>query len=358
MDKKRNRKIALVGGGTAGHITPNLALVPELKNRGYEIIYVGSKGGMEERIMEKAGIPFYGVTSDKLRRYFDLKNFAMPFNVIKGIREAKKILEKQKVDIIFSKGGFVAVPIIIAASSMHIPIISHEADITPGLANRIAAPRSKVICCNFEETAKHFGKKGVHTGSPIRQEILYGDKERALEFLGFKNKKPIIFVTGGSLGSQYINELIRNNIDSLLENYNVIHQCGSGKGLKTPPIQEGYKEFEIISEKLPDIFAASDFVISRAGANIIFELLALKKPNLLIPLSKKASRGDQILNAKSFEKKNYSIVLTEEEQDMKPWLFFERIDELVNKKDKMIEAMNNAKENDAINKICDIIDKN
>lgn len=364
----KHKKIALVGGGTAGHITPNVALIPELKNRGYEIIYIGSKGGMEERIMSKIGIPFFGVTSDKLRRYFDIKNFAMPFNVLKGIKEAREILKKQKVDIIFSKGGFVAVPIVIAGSRLHIPIISHEADITPGLANKIAAPVSKVICCNFEEAAKSFGKKGVHTGSPIRQELLNGDKKKALNFLNFKSEKPIIFVTGGSLGSTYINELIRKNLNKLLYKYNIVHQCGVGKGSQNLPVQtdeslrdilkDGYREFEIISDELPDIFAASDFVISRAGANIIFELLALKKPSLLIPLSKKASRGDQILNANSFEKKNYAVVLTEEDEDNRPWLFLEKIEELENKKSTMIDAMNRAYENDAINKICDIIDKN
>ena len=363
---KLSKKIALVGGGTAGHITPNLALVPELRKRGYEVIYIGSKGGMEERIMAKAKIPFYGVTSDKLRRYFDLKNLAMPLNVIKGIREARKILKEQEVDIIFSKGGFVAVPIVIAASGLHIPVVSHEADITPGLANRIAAPRSKVICCNFEEAAKQFGNKGVHTGSPIRQEILHGDKKKGKEFLGFNDNKPIIFVTGGSSGSLYINELIRKHLDKLLDKYNIVHQCGIGKGSQSSPIQvegvdgevHGYKELEIISDELPDVFAASDFVISRAGANIIFELLALKKPSLLIPLSKRASRGDQILNANSFEKKNYAIVLTEEEQDKKPWTFLEKIEELEKKKKTMIEAMKKADESDAINKICDIIDKN
>ena len=364
-----NKKIALTGGGTAGHITPNLALIPELKNRGYDIIYIGSKNGMESTILPKAGIPFYGVTTDKLRRYFDVKNFLMPFNVIKGINEAEKVLKKQNVDIVFSKGGFVAVPIVIAANKLKIPIVSHEADISPGLANRLAAPRSKVICCNFEETAKIFGKKGIHTGSPIRDVVLKGDREKGIRLLNFKADKPILFITGGSLGSQYINNLIRKNIYELINRYNVVHQCGVGKmssqcltdkeslAFQSEMIKNSYKEFEIISDDLPDIFAASDFVISRAGANIIFELLALKKPSLLIPLSKKASRGDQILNAKSFEAKKYAITLLEEDQDEKPWLFIEKLDELEKKKDSMIDAMNRAKENNAIKKICDVIDK-
>lgn len=354
MDKKR--KIALVGGGTAGHITPNIALMEELKKRNYEIIYIGSKGGMEEGIMEKLNIPFFGITTDKLRRYFDIKNLMIPFNVLKGFSEAGKILKEQKVDIIFSKGGYVAVPVVIAASRMNIPIISHEADITPGLANRIASPYSKVICCNFEETAKSFGKKGVHTGSPIRQSILNGNKDKALEFLQFKDNKPIMFITGGSLGSKYINDLIRRSLDSLLVSFNIVHQCGKGH-LDESIKRDGYRQYEIISDNLADVFAASNLIISRAGANIIFELLALKKPNLLIPLSKKASRGDQILNANSFEKKGYSVVLTEEEEDMYPWKFFDKLEELKSKKEKMKKKMEEAKESDAINRICDIIDK-
>ena len=354
MDRKK--KIALVGGGTAGHITPNIALMGELEKRNYDIIYIGSSDGMEKGIMERLSIPFFGITTDKLRRYFDLKNLMMPFNVIKGINEAKSILKKENVDIIFSKGGYVAVPVVIAAGQLKIPVISHEADITPGLANKIAEPFSKVICCNFEEAANSFGKKGVHTGSPIRKDLFSGDKKKAQEFLGFKNNKPIIFVTGGSLGSLYINKVVRQNLDKLLDKYNIVHQCGKGKIDETIS-REGYKQYEIISDNLNDIFAATDIVISRAGANIIFELLALKKPSLLIPLSKKASRGDQILNAKSFEKKNYAIVLLEEDEDKKPWLFMEKINELENKKKNMIHAMSEAKESDAINLICDIIDK-
>ena len=354
MDKKR--KIALVGGGTAGHITPNIALMEELKNRNYEIIYIGSKSGMEKGIMEKLNIPFFGITTDKLRRYFDLKNFMMPFNVFKGLREAREILNEQKVDIIFSKGGYVAVPVVIAASHLNIPIISHEADITPGLANKIASPRSKVICCNFEETAKSFGEKGVHTGSPIRKSILNGDKTKAEDLLKFKEKKPILFITGGSLGSKYINDLIRRNLDKLLVSFNIVHQCGRGN-LDESIKKEAYRQYEIIDENLADIFAISDLVISRAGANIIFELLALKKPNLLIPLSKKASRGDQILNANSFEKKGYSVVLLEEDEDKYPEKFFEKLEELNSKKEKLEKRMSEAKESDAINIICDIIDK-
>ena len=349
------KRIALTGGGTAGHITPNLALIPELKKRGFDIIYIGSNNGMEKEIIEKKGIPFFGITADKLRRYVDIKNFLMPANVIKGIREAIKVLKENKVDVIFSKGGFVSVPVVIAAARLRIPVISHEADFTMGLANKIATPFSKKVCCNFEETSKMIGKKGVFTGCPIRKELLSGDRKKGLNFLGFKNDKPILFVTGGSLGSKYINDLIRNNLSEILKDMNIVHSCGKGKLDKNINV-EGYKQYELLTTELPDIFAASDFIISRAGANVIFEILALKKPNLLIPLSTKASRGDQILNANSFMKKKYSLVLLEEEQDKNPELFFKMLNELVAKKSEMIEAMKDATENDAVNNICNIIE--
>lgn len=349
------KKIALTGGGTAGHITPNLALVPELKKRGFEIIYIGSKNGMEKDIVRRHGIPFFAISADKLRRYFDPKNFIMPFNVIKGVIDAKKILKKEKVDIVFSKGGFVSVPVVLAAHELHIPIISHEADFTPGLANKIAAPFSKKICCNFPETAKMLGKKGVHTGCPIRNELLSGSKEKGLDFLSFTEDKPIIFVTGGSLGSNYINKLIRDNLEKLTPYVNIVHSCGKAKVINKLS-NKNYKQFEIITDELPDVLAASDLIISRAGANIIFELLALKKLNLLIPLSKRASRGDQILNARSFEKNNYSVVLFEEEQDANNELFYNKLCEIKDRKKELLGAMKNAGTLNAIKTICDLIE--
>ena len=350
------KKIALTGGGTAGHITPNLALIPELKKRQFDIIYIGSKNGMEKEIIESKNIPFFGITADKLRRYIDVKNLMMPVNVLKGISEAIKILKENKVDVIFSKGGYVSVPVVIAASRLRIPVISHEADFTPGLANKIATPLSKKVCCNFEETAKMLGKKGVFTGCPIRNEILNGDRKKGLEFLNFNNDKPILFVSGGSLGSAYINNLIRKNLPAMLKVINVVHSCGKNK-LDNSIHLDGYRQFEMIRSELPDVFAASDYIVGRAGANFIFELLALKKPSLLIPLSTKASRGDQILNANSFMKKNYALVLLEEDQDKKEELFFKKLEELHNRKEEMISAMTNSTEIKAIENICDIIEK-
>lgn len=359
-------KIALTGGGTAGHITPNLALIPELKKRGYEIIYIGSKNGMEKEIIKSHNIPFFGITCDKLRRYIDPKNLLMPMNVIFGIREAEKILKENKVNIIFSKGGFVAVPVVLAASKLKIPVISHEADFTPGLANKIAIPISKVVCTNFKETAKQIGKKGVHTGCPIRPELLNGNEEKGRNFLKFNNDKPILTITGGSLGSLYINNLVRNNLNRLLPFVNIAHMCGKGKvvnpekltNINENYVKDGYRQFELIKDELPDVLAASRLVVSRAGANILFELLALNKLNLIIPLSLKASRGDQILNAKSFAKQGFSVVLFEEDQNKNENLFFEKLMEIKERKNELLENMKKANENNAITKICDIIDEN
>ncbi|MEG1004402.1 MAG: undecaprenyldiphospho-muramoylpentapeptide beta-N-acetylglucosaminyltransferase, partial [Clostridium sp.] len=307
-------KIIMTGGGTAGHVTPNLALVPSLIEEGFEIKYIGSKDGIEKEIITNNNIPYYGISSGKLRRYFDIKNFTDPFKVIKGVHEARKILAKEKPDVIFSKGGFVTVPVVIAASMKKIPVIAHESDITPGLANKLASPFCDKLCVTFRESLQFVHKdKGVLTGSPIRKEILTGSKEKGKEICGFKNNKDIILVMGGSLGSKIINDSIRENINNILKDNNIIHICGKGNIDKTLENIDGYKQFEYVSDDLKHLMQSSDYIISRAGANSIFEFLALRKPTLLIPLSKNASRGDQILNANSFEKEGFSLVMQEEE---------------------------------------------
>lgn len=363
-----NKKIALTGGGTAGHVTPNLALIPELKKRNYDIIYIGSKDGIEKGIVERHNIPFFAISSGKIRRYFSLENLSTPFNVIKGISEAKKILKEQKVEILFSKGGYVAVPVVIAAHQLKIPVISHEADFTPGLANKLATPFSTVVCTNFIETSKMIKKnKGIYTGCPIRPSLLDGDVNTAKKFLNFDNDKPIILIIGGSLGSNFINTMIRENLDILLKNYNIVHSTGIGKldtnyqtKLDNNEIKykyNSYKQFELIRDELSHIYKISDIIISRAGANVIFELLALKKPNLLIPLGLNASRGDQILNAKSFKYQGFSEVLYEEEYKNDKSVFINKINELYYNKNLYINNMNNATIINSNIKICDIIDK-
>ena len=290
-----SKKIVLTGGGTAGHITPNIALLPELEKAGYEVFYIGSYDGMEKRLMADYHIPYYGIATGKFRRYFDLKNFSDPFRVLKGFSEARKILKELQPDVVFSKGGFVSVPVVRAAASLKIPCVIHESDMTPGLANKLCIPVARKVCCNFPETLKSLpAEKSILTGSSIREELLHGNKEAARKLCGFHSDKPVLMIIGGSLGSAVINQSVREALPKLLDDFQIVHICGKDKIdnllLKTP----GYKQFEYVKDDLKDIFAMADIVVSRAGANAICELLALKKPNLLIPLSAGASRGDQI----------------------------------------------------------------
>ena len=347
-------KIIMTGGGTAGHVTPNLALVPKLKENGFEIKYIGSTNGIEKEIIQKNNIPYFAISSGKLRRYFDVKNFTDPFKVMKGIMQAYRILSKEKPDDVFSKGGFVAVPVVIAATMKKIPVVAHESDMTPGLANKLSAPFCDKLCVTFRESLKYIkDNKGVLTGSPIREEILKGNKEKGKEFCGFNDNKEILFIMGGSLGSKLINEEIRKNLERLLEKFNIIHICGKGNIDTSLNKKKGYKQFEYVTEELPDLMKAADYIISRAGANSIFEFLALKKPTLLIPLSKKASRGDQILNSKSFEKEGYSLMI--EEENLVGDALYNKILELKNRKDELIKNMENSDSKNGVESIVNIL---
>ena len=308
------KKIILTGGGTAGHVTPNIALIPKLKEAGFEILYVGSYEGIEKKLIENEGIPYRGISSGKLRRYFDLKNFSDPFRVLKGFREASKIIKEFQPDIVFSKGGYVAVPVVRAAGLKKIPVVIHESDMTPGLANKLSYSAAAKICCNFPETLQYLPEdKAVLTGSPIRAELLSGNAERGRGITGLPADRPVILVIGGSLGSKVVNEAVRAALPELLKEYSVLHLCGKGNLDASLEGTEGYRQYEYVSADLKDMFALADLMISRAGANSICEILALRKPNVLIPLSAKASRGDQILNARSFENQGFSCVLEEEE---------------------------------------------
>lgn len=347
-------KIIMTGGGTAGHVTPNLALIPKLKEENFEIKYIGSNDGIEKEIITKNNIPFFGIACGKLRRYFDVKNFTDPFKIIKGIAQALVILSKEKPDVIFSKGGFVAVPVVIAASIKNIPVVAHESDITPGLANKLSAPFCNKLCVTFRESLNFVkGNKGVLTGSPIRKEILEGDKNRGRKICNFIDQKEILFIMGGSLGSKIINDEIRKNLDMLLKEFNIIHICGKGNIDEKYKNKEGYKQFEYVSEELPDLMKAADYIISRAGANSIFEFLALKKPSLLIPLSKKASRGDQILNSKSFKKEGYSLML--EEEEITDGVLYNKILELKDKKEELISNMTKSQAKNGVEAIVEVI---
>lgn len=348
------KRIILTGGGTAGHVTPNIALIPRLKELGYEVQYIGSYEGIEKNLIEEMQIPYYGISSGKLRRYFDLKNFSDPFRVLKGCSQAHRLMKKLKPDIVFSKGGFVAVPVVLAASRCHIPVIIHESDMTPGLANKLAIPFATKICCNFPETLNHLPKeKAVLTGSPIRQELRLGNSDAALKFCGFEPGRPVLMVIGGSLGSANVNEAIRGILPRLLERFQVIHLCGKGKLDPSLTGTKGYVQFEYIEKELADLFALADIVVSRAGANAICELLELRKPALLIPLGSNASRGDQILNARSFQSQGFSQVLTEDQ--LSPDLLLDTIWSLYQNRSQYIQAMEKSALSNAIEAITGLI---
>lgn len=348
------KRIILTGGGTAGHVTPNIALIPSLKELGYDIQYIGSYEGIEKSLMEDIGIPYHAISSGKLRRYFSLQNFTDPFRVLKGFFQAGSLIKELKPDVIFSKGGFVSVPVVIAAGRKHVPVIIHESDMTPGLANKLCFKTARKICCNFPETVPLLpSDKAVLSGSPIRRELLLGDASAGRSFTGFTDEKPVIMVIGGSLGAANVNTAIRNILPKLLEKYNVIHLTGKGKADASLNDTPGYKQYEYIKDELKDLFALSDVVISRAGANAICELLALKKPNILIPLPSGSSRGDQLLNAESFKKQGFSKVLTEDV--LTDEILLNMIDELYVDRDKYIEAMSASSQNNAIETIISLI---
>lgn len=350
------KTIILTGGGTAGHVTPNLALIPSLKESGYDIHYIGSYNGIERKLIEGSGIPYDGISSGKLRRYFDLKNFTDPFRVIKGYGEALKLIKKYKPDVLFSKGGFVAVPVVLAAKHYHIPTIIHESDMTPGLANKLCIPSARKVCCNFPETLKYLPKaKAVLTGSPIRAELLKGDRMAGLQYTNLSAAKPIILVIGGSLGSVKVNTAVRHILPRLLEKFQVIHICGKGNLDESLIGTPGYVQYEYVDSPLKHLFAAADMIISRAGANSICEILALRKPNVLIPLSAAASRGDQILNANSFAKQGFSAVL--EEEKLTDDTLYETVVNTYENRRRFIEAMETSHLNNAVETIKNLIEE-
>ena len=348
------KRIVLTGGGTAGHVTPCIALLPDLKKEGFDIQYIGSYEGIERKLIEEYHIPYHGISSGKLRRYFDPKNFSDPFKVMKGYLEASRLLKKLKPDIVFSKGGFVSVPVVLAAKKHKIPVIVHESDMTPGLANKLAIPSATKVCANFPETVKYLpADKAVLTGTPIRSELFSGNKIKGLDFCGFTANKPVILIIGGSTGSRAINEMIRGMLPTLLRDFQIIHLCGKGNLEDRLNTTAGYVQYEYIKTELSDLLATADLVISRAGANAICELLALRKPNILIPLPAASSRGDQILNAESFERQGYSFVLKEENLSSNSLL--DAINTVMKSRQDYINAMNQSKLNDSIQTILALI---
>ncbi|SIS47101.1 undecaprenyldiphospho-muramoylpentapeptide beta-N-acetylglucosaminyltransferase [Salimicrobium flavidum] len=308
------KRILFTGGGTAGHVIVNTALIPSFQEKGYEVDYIGSYEGIEKDLIEEMEkVNYYGISTGKLRRYMSKENIKDPFKVAKGIIQALSILRKRKPGVIFSKGGFVSVPVVIAAKLARIPVLIHESDYTPGLANKLSFPFADRILTTFPETLEHVPeKKSEYIGAVIRDELFRGDVAKAKLLTGFREDKPVLLVMGGSSGSGKINEAIRTNLEELLKKYNIIHLCG--KGHKDESYSEkGYVQYEYVTDELKDLLEFSDLVVSRAGSNAIFEFVALEKPMLLIPLSRRVSRGDQILNSQSFERQGFAHTLEEEQ---------------------------------------------
>jgi len=340
LDEDNNR-IILTGGGTAGHVTPNLALIPKLEELGFEIHYIGRKSGIEKELVGKTAVPYYGISAGKLRRYFDLRNISDVLLVAAGFVQSLYLVRKLRPQAVFSKGGFVSCPLVWAAWLNRVPVITHESDLTPGLANKLSAPFAERICYSFPETELTIPpEKAVFTGIPIRESLLKGDDGKGREICGFEDSKPVVLVSGGSQGAESINKTIRAGLDGILAQFNLCHLCGQG-GLDAGLASlRGYKQFEYVDEELPHLLAMADIVVTRAGATTIFELLELVKPHLLIPLTLGQSRGDQILNARSFEERGFSRVLMEE--DLSAETLFDAISQTYTARNLMVAAMDSA----------------
>ena len=331
------KTIIFTGGGTAGHVMPNLALMDRLDKKEWTIHYIGTQEGIEHELLQKRPeVIYHAIAWGKLRRYFSWKNFTDPFRVMKGYFQSRRIMREVRPDVLFSKGGFVSVPVVMAAKGK-CPVICHESDYSPGLANRISARFADTICTTFADTlVKVPAGKGVHTGTPIRAALFEGNRERGLRFTGLSGDKPVLLVVGGSTGAKAVNEAVEAALDELLKTFDVVQLCGQGKLDDTAP-RPGYVRFEYVNEQMADVLALADVVISRAGANAVFELLALKKPAVLIPLPLEASRGDQILNARYFEKNGYAVHLPQAEAT--PERLVETVLKLYADRQRYIDAM-------------------
>ncbi|MGN1200982.1 MAG: undecaprenyldiphospho-muramoylpentapeptide beta-N-acetylglucosaminyltransferase [Candidatus Caccovivens sp.] len=338
------KKIVLTGGGTAGHIYPALAIAEKLK--GFEIHYFGSNGMEKEIVSKHKNIIFHEIPAVKLERKFTFKNFLIPFKLHNAVKICKEELSSLNPSVIFSKGGFVAVPVAMAGKKLHIPIISHESDLSFGLANKIILHYCTTMCTTFEKTVKN-NKKCVHTGQPIRQKIFEGQNLRL-----FKNNNPTLLVLGGSLGAKFLNDIIFENLEKLTKKYNIIHICGKKNYQNI--IHENYLILPY-AENIEDYYASADFVLARAGSGVINELLCLEKPMLLIPLSKKCSRGDQIENAKLFTELGYSEMLEEENYSFEKLI--EKLEKLQKNSEKIKNNMKKTAKNNAVEHIINILNK-
>ena len=350
------KKIVLTGGGTLGHVTPHLALIPRLKEAGYEIHYIGTENGMEAPKMRSVeGITYHAVKSGKLRRYHDWKNFTDPFRVVAGAFQSARLMGKIKPDVVFSKGGFVAVPVVFGAWLHRIPVLCHESDLTPGLANKLCKPFATRFATTFPECAEALGAKAEMTGTPLRPELFRGDKAKGLTLLGFDGQKPVLLMMGGSSGAQSVNACLRKAIPELTPDFDIAHICGKGNLDAELEGTPGYKQIEFLDADLPDVLACTDLVLSRAGANALCEFQALGRPMLLIPYPKGASRGDQILNAKSLEKRGLCRVLLQE--NMTRETMVKEIRETWAERDTLTEALRKAPPADGTQRVLELIEE-
>ena len=350
------KTVVLTGGGTGGHVTPNIALIPYLRQKGYRVCYVGSEKGMEKSLIEPLGIPYYGIDSERLNRYFTLENLTMPFHVIRGLFQARRLLGKLKPDVVFSKGGFVSVPVVIAAHWRKIPCVCHEADITPGLANKLAMPFASKVCVNFQDALRYVPQgKGVYTGTPIRDSLLSGSRSQGLAISGLSADRPVLLVMGGSSGARALNEGVRQALPSLLPHFQVLHLCGKGNWDESLAGQEGYFQIEYANEEMPHFYAAADVTLCRAGANSLAEILALRLPNVLVPLPLSASRGDQILNARSFTEKGYSYTL--EQEKLSPERILAAVEEVYRNRDRYRQAMDRDQQESGTQRVLEVIEE-
>lgn len=350
------KKIVLTGGGTLGHVTPHLSLIPHLLQAGYEIHYIGTEKGMEaEKIRSVSGVTYHAVQSGKLRRYFSWQNFIDPFKVIAGAFQSAHLMGKIKPDVVFSKGGFVAVPVVFGAWLHRVPVVCHESDLTPGLANRLCAPFARKIATTFPECAQALGPKAEMTGTPLRPELFQGSRARGLSLLGFDGSRPILLMMGGSSGAQAVNKALREALPRLTDQFDVAHICGKGNLDEGLQGMSGYRQLEFLDAELPDALACADLVLSRAGSNALCEFQALCKPMLLVPYPKGASRGDQILNAQSLQKRGLARVLLQE--DMTADTLVKALDETWAARDQLTAALHAAPPADGTRRVLEMIEE-
>ena len=350
------KKLVLTGGGTAGHVTPNLALVPALRERGFEIEYVGSHEGIEKTLVARSGLPYHAVHTGKLRRYASWQNLIDPFLTLWGVVEAVLLMRRLRPRAVFSKGGFVAVPVVVGAWVNRIPVLVHESDLSPGLANRLSFPFARHVCMSFEETRERLAnpRKAVFTGTPIRPELLQGDRARGIRDLGLASDRSTLLVFGGSLGAKALNDAVRPLARAMPADLQVLHVCGKGNLDPTLNGVAGYRQFEYLDAGFADVLACADVVVSRAGANTLWELLALRKPAILVPLPAVASRGDQIENAKLFADRGWATVV--EQRELSPERLLASVELMLRERARFVAALERAVRPDSVRVLVDLIE--